>query len=220
MRVKGEFCAVGGLVFDEFDREKHVIDYFDPDNDFTFFMGLDFGTRHETAVVYIGIDYDENIYIFDEYYEAEQDFDTHAEKIKEKMGKKIFRRRIMDSAATQAILEFNRRKLRLSPVQKLKGFKETARSIVKSKLKNKKMFIASTCINTIFEFEHYRYKEEKDDTDDNENIVKKQDHLMDALMYILFMLKHAKTEPKPKKMSARREAHELKKKERNERRED
>jgi len=82
-RERGEFTALEGRVF-EFYRHLHVVEAFDPPEDWQRFQGWDFGTRNPTAVVWCALDpSDDVLHVYREHYKAGWTVKQHAERVHE-----------------------------------------------------------------------------------------------------------------------------------------
>lgn len=75
---------MAGLVYDEYHEEKHMVQPFDIPNTWERGFVLDHGFRNPTAVLWYAIDFDGNIILYDEHYQAEQTVSYHAGRIKER----------------------------------------------------------------------------------------------------------------------------------------
>ncbi len=71
-----------GLVYDEFDQQKHVVAPFNIPDTWERGFVLDHGQRNPTAVLWYAIDYDGNVWLYDEHYESGKTPSHHSEKIK------------------------------------------------------------------------------------------------------------------------------------------
>lgn len=81
--LEGNWDVVEGGAFEEFDRSTHVIEPFDiPDNWYTF-RCADWGFSSPFCVLWIAVDFDENMYVFREWYDKGIYDDDWAEQIAE-----------------------------------------------------------------------------------------------------------------------------------------
>ena len=79
--LEGNWDVIDAGAFPEFDRSIHVIPSFQiPDNWYTF-RAADWGFSSPFCVLWIGVDFDENMYIFKEWYDQGVYDDTWAETI-------------------------------------------------------------------------------------------------------------------------------------------
>jgi phage terminase large subunit len=58
---------------------------------------------------------------------------------------------------------------------------------IKELLKQNRLHIHQSCTNTIYEFETYAYPDKKDLHNEEEVPIKENDHMMDAIRYVLMM---------------------------------
>jgi hypothetical protein len=71
-----------GLVFNEYQENKHMIDPFSIPETWERGFVLDHGFRNPTGVLWYAIDYDGNIILYDEHYATEKPISEHADIIK------------------------------------------------------------------------------------------------------------------------------------------
>lgn len=194
-RLHGEFVRPEGLVYPEFDRHTHVVDHFEPDKKMHVFIGgMDFGATHSTSFVLFGIDYDENVYVFKEYKEANLGMDDYVNGWKEMSKGYQVKRVFRDPSAKQAGIEFKQRGVVLYPGN---NDRSVGISLIKSLLRDKRLFVSRECMKLIWELEHHRYKVEKMGGKDAD-VIKENDDVLDALRYALVSVGRIK--PKTKKM--------------------
>jgi len=69
-RLYGEWHQTAGLVFDEWNVEKHFIEplWETPPHEYTLYRGVDHGVTNPTACVYLAVDDKMNIFMYREYY--------------------------------------------------------------------------------------------------------------------------------------------------------
>ena len=81
-RGKGNFVAMGGLVYKVFNRDTHVIESVDPKrfagSNYKIYMSLDHGFSNPTAVLWHAVDLENNVITFAEHYESEKTIDYHS----------------------------------------------------------------------------------------------------------------------------------------------
>jgi hypothetical protein len=204
-----DFKQFSGLVYKEFQREVHVIEPFDIPSNWNVYRGIDFGSTNPTACLWIGVDSDENWYICDEHYQTGQTIDYHSGVIRSHPLSSRVVRTWGDPSGAQWIKEFQQRGVYITPADK-----ETSTAFntwvrfgiekVAEKLKllpknverngsfrnglNPSLFVFSNCVNTIREFETYRWREKSvtqaQDLNEPDVPEKANDHALDALRYI------------------------------------
>jgi len=176
------------------------------------YRSLDFGSTNPTCCLWIGVDEDDNMFIFDEYYESGQTIDHHAGVINSKSHGIPIVATYGDPSGAQWISEFATRGIYITPANKETGTSEQNwirygiekvseklkcipghavpqikgdRALLESGLPS--LYIFRNCENTIREFETYRWRERTEsqasDLNQPDMPEKANDHLMDALRY-------------------------------------
>lgn len=181
-----DFRKVEGLVYKEFDRNMHVKDTI-PTNIVERFAGVDFGFTNPTAIVEVAKTNDGVYYVTSEWYKTGKTNQEIVEYTKT-LEVNVF---YPDPAEPDRILEMRNAGLNCREVNKdvPKGIDS-----VRNMLRNKRLFIHHSCRNLIWEIENYQYKEKKPGQNENEEPVKENDHLLDALRYVIFMQSPAPTQ--------------------------
>lgn len=202
--VELEFRSVQGAVFPQLDRKIHVVKPSEIPQDLTIYSGIDFG-YHTTACLFVGIDKDQNWWVFDEVYGKEDILKDIMPRIKEKLGDQRLVLMVGDSQAKDAIETMSREGFPIVPVVKKGSQSVPGGSIahgidlIREKLKPRiqligepkpTLFISSVCKNFIREMESYKYPEEKPDRNPSELPQKEDDHGPDALRYLVLQLKY------------------------------
>lgn len=219
-----DFRKYTGLVYKEFQREIHVIAPIDLSGGQTY-RGFDFGSTNPTVCLWVIIDGDENWFIVNEHYEIGQTIDYHAGRINASPFNKNIIASYGDPSGAQWIQEFAQRQIFITPANKEMGtnFNSWVRFGIekvadrlktipgritpvnrKLELGEPRLYIFSTCVNTIKEFETYRWKEKNvsqaQDLNEPDVPEKASDHAMDALRYIIVsVMKHQVSKPYVKK---------------------
>ena len=75
--------ASGGQVYKEFDENINVIEPFNVPKDWYDNISIDPGLNNPLSAHWYACDYDGNIYVIAEHYEAKQGVEYHANKIKQ-----------------------------------------------------------------------------------------------------------------------------------------
>ena len=82
-RRYGRFAsAAAGLVYPEFDEQLHVIEPFPIPKEWQDTISIDPGLNNPLSAHWYAVDFDDNVYVVAEHYEAGRDIDYHAEQIK------------------------------------------------------------------------------------------------------------------------------------------
>ena len=83
-RRYGKFLSDGaGLVYPEFDENVHVIEPFSIPKEWQDGISIDPGLNNPLSAHWYCVDFDDNVYVVAEHYEAGRDIDYHSAKIKE-----------------------------------------------------------------------------------------------------------------------------------------
>jgi len=177
-----DFRKTEGLVYKEFDRHVHVFD--DKEIIKAIVMrhvGIDWGFTNPCAVLEIIEDRDRNFYVVSEYYQTSKTTEEILAHASTLGGNDFF----PDPAEPDRIEEMRRKKMNVREVNK-----DVTAGIdsVRRLLKNKKLFIHSSCFNLIWELETYSYKDGKQGLNTPEEPIKENDHACDALRYVLHMV--------------------------------
>lgn len=174
----GDFRKTEGLVFKEFDREKHV-------QTKTFIgteeiiCGVDFGYTNPSAILKI-VRVNDTYHVVDEWYKTRQTTAQIADAVNLFNPVRVY----PDPAEPDRIQELNDRGLFCLEVKK-----DVAAGIdkVRELLKQGRLTIAPECQNLMYELETYAYPTNRNDTNADEKPIKANDHALDALRYALFM---------------------------------
>ena len=188
-RRYGKFRSDTGLVYTEFDENVHVIEPFDVPYEWQDVLSIDPGLNNPLSCHWYCVDYDGNIYVVAEHYEAKRDIGYHANKINEISDKIGWHRdgkgrivSLIDSAANQRTLASQKSVTELfyeygivaNPKVNKDLFAGIAR--VKEYFKSNKIFIFKNCVNMIREIKGYWWG-------DGDVPKKKDDHSLDELRY-------------------------------------
>ena len=226
-RRYGKFKSNCGLVYPEFEENVHVIkNPFQIPFEWQDTISIDPGLNNPLSAHWYAVDYDGNVYVVAEHFEAGKDVFYHAKKIKEisdNLGWKKDRLgridALIDSAANQKTLAssksvtelFYENGINANPRVNKDMFSGIQR--VKQYLhgdgKNPKLYIFPCCVNLIRELKSYRWA-------NGDNPKKEDDHALDELRYYL-MTKPDNSPLKRQKTAVQKDKEKLIKKIMNER---
>ena len=173
-----------GLVYKDWNRSKMVKEFQLELENWTVIGGVDLGVRSPSVLLTIGYD-GERIFIIDEYYRkgvASDEFINEAQEIFTKYGHDYIK---VDPSGLDTIIRLQQRGL---PASKAVNKIEEGIRAVKSFIKPDIIFIHPRCINTIREFETYKYPK-MSGTINYDKPLKENDHALDALRYALVDLR-------------------------------
>lgn len=184
-RYMGKFTRLEGLVYPEFEEDEHVVEPFDIPSNGLVFAGADFGYNNPNAIVYIWEspkteDKPQSVYyVFKEYYRGKVLLQDLARSIRSVNPKYV----LADNQGAQNIAELKRFHgiRQIKPCEKVKGIGvERIRTLLKE---GRLKFFKGRTPNTLDEIKELHYKPPKIDGSSTEEIVKKNNHAMDALEY-------------------------------------
>ena len=195
-RKYGKFGADdAGLVYPEFEESVHVIEPFAIPKEWQDNISIDPGLNNPLSAHWYAVDYDDNVYVVAEHYEAGRDIDYHAERIKEiseRLGWHTDGKgrvcALIDSAAKQRTLGsiksvvelFYERDILVNPNVEKDLFSGIARVKSYLNLKNglPNLYIFPNCVHLISELKGYRWGS-------GDAPRKVDDHSLDEMRYYL-----------------------------------
>jgi phage terminase large subunit len=179
-----EFKKMQGLVYPEFNREKHLIspkelEGLDKKEWAEVMCGVDFGYTNPSAILVIKRDTDNSFWVTEEWYKTKQTTAQIIEKVKHYNPYTVY----PDPAEPDRIMEMMNANLNCREVNKdiIAGVDR-----VRELLKQNRLKVHPLCANLILEFETYHYPDSVFGRNDQEKPVKENDHALDALRYVLF----------------------------------
>ena len=191
----GHFMQNGGMVYNEFDEVVHVIEPFEIPLDWQDNISIDPGLHNPLSAHFYAVDFDGNVYVVAEHYEAGKPVQHHAQRIKEiaqrlnwHTDSRGFLHALIDSAANQRTLASEKNVVELfyengiitNPKVKKDLF--SGISVVKSYFRSAdgraRLFIFKNCVNLIREIKNYWWG-------DDDVPLKKDDHCLDEMRYYL-----------------------------------
>ena len=202
-RRYGRFKSSQGLVYPEFDQNVHVIEPFSVPMEWQDTISIDPGLNNPLSAHWYCVDYDGNVYVIAEHFEAGREVSYHADAIRRissslgwKTDVKGRINALIDSAANQKTLAStksvtelfyengicvnpNVNKDMFSGIQRVKQYLK----VVNGK---PKLFIFKNCVNLIRELKSYWWGE-------GDNPKKTDDHALDELRYYLMTKPQAPT---------------------------
>jgi phage terminase large subunit-like protein len=198
-RQHGRYISVGGLVYPEFDPERHVIDPISTPPGWMRFDSMDHGIRNPTAWLFSCVDHEGRVIVLDEHYEAGRIVAHHARIVKEKdaeFGEPAYRvgdpsiRNIDPITGTSIQLEYI-----YNGIPIILGNNDVSAGITRVKTRfmgnatlGPELYITKNCDRLIWELRKYRWgkwahKKMNYDRNPKELPVKKDDHAVDSLRY-------------------------------------
>jgi PBSX family phage terminase large subunit len=171
------FKKTEGLVYKEFERERHVTTE-QPTSVAETLVGIDWGYTNPAGVLRIRVDRDNHYWIDSEYYQRGRTTEQIVDYAKSLKPTRVY----PDPAEPDRIEIANRSGLNCLEVSK--DIEAGIDSVV-TLFKQNRIHIHPSCKNLILELETYHYPEKRPDQNEKETPVKENDHLMDCLRYVL-----------------------------------
>ena len=180
--LEGEFVSFEGLVYDEFDRGRHVARRDGPWARVV--AGMDEGYTNPAVILPIGVDHDGRLHVLTEFYQRrvlQDDVVAEALRLRDLYGIETF---FCDPSAAGLIAAAKTRGLSVKAadnavfpgLQLVKGLLAVAGD------GRPRLTVDPSCANLMAEFESYVWKERKT-TGLQDEPEKTNDHAMDALRY-------------------------------------
>lgn len=179
-----DFRKMEGLVYKDFKRDEHVYDDHTPRKPISMvYAGIDFGFTNPTAIIKIEHDIDNHFWASYEWYKREQLMPAIIEQCKQIKANTYY----PDPAEPDRIEEMVRAGINCHDVSK---DVEAGVASVQTIIKQNRLHVHKDLVALINEFETYRYEDAKPDRNLPERPVKENDHLLDALRYVIHMVSH------------------------------
>jgi len=195
-----DFRKVQGLVYKDFDRERHTYGDDATINKKVEIAGIDWGFVHPLVMLRIYVDQDGTFFIDEEFYQTGKTTEEAIEYLGTWKPAYVY----PDCAEADRVHMLRQANFYVKDVNK--DIKSGIDKVI-SLIRNNRLYINKRCVNTISEIESYCY----DIKMNKENPVKENDDAMDAMRYALFMYASDESkiiESKPwgqtKKFNARR----------------
>lgn len=190
-RKEGRFIALHGLIYNDFKRDKHVVRERPLPEHVNVVVGIDPGLRNRTAVVWIYLDSDDKMVVFDEgYYEGMTAAQVCKVIQKANADRNIHPLYYVIDPAARNKEHSTGRSIQMeyadNGIVTIPGQHAVSAGInrVKERFQNERLFVQEHCIHLIDEIQKYRWKQPPRTGEDGRDApVKKDDHLMDALRY-------------------------------------
>ena len=178
--IYGNWVSGDGMVYKDFDADKHFINNLDQYKFNRYIAGVDWGYGHYGAIVVFGITDDNEYIMIDEVAETQKEIDwwvSEAKKLDEKYPKLVF---YCDSARVEHIDRFIKDglKAKLASKKVVEGIEQVAILYKTLKLK------VYEPIAKRFKEEIYSYVWETNTTKDQ--VKKEYDDVMDAMRYAIY----------------------------------
>jgi len=188
---EASFEQMAGSIYPMFKRDEHVVRPFAIPDDWDRIVGLDWGYRNPTGVVFAAIDYEGNIYCYDSWKDSGLTVSQWANRLKTREDFPMINNFLIDPSALAQAKEFGQYGIYFTSYnpETMKRINDVniGINLVSQNLLEKKIKIFETCMDLIVEVEQYQWEQGRSrlDIDPRPKPLKKDDHLCDALRYII-----------------------------------
>ena len=189
----GQFARPTGLIYQDFDPAKHVVEPFEIPANWRRIIGVDFGYNNPTAAVWLAVNPDGVVYAYREYYQREKLPEESGREIKQLSGDDRIELVACDPSEPAAIEQY--RRLGLPARAGYNAVKEGIEAVI-ALMKSNRFFVFRGLVNLLDEIENYRWAEKHEQLKDEP--VKEYDHAVDALRYGIMAIRPKARKPVPK----------------------
>ena len=200
--LDGDWDIFAGQYFKKWRHDVHVIDPIEIPNHWYKYRAIDYGYAAPFCCLWLAVDYDRNVYVYKEHYEAGQDLNYHIDKIKEKSEKEEYMATLGDPSMwirnpqntnksdTTApshqgiahIMQFAGINMIKANNDRINGWNLIRQYLDHGKELKPKIKVFSTCENLIRTLPSMIHDDRRPEDLDT----KQEDHAMDALRYGLY----------------------------------
>lgn len=184
--LNGVWCDNEGAVYSAFDEDVHVCDPFPVPGLWRRWRAVDFGYTSPFCCLWVAQDPEGRLYVYDEHYVAQQTVAWHARKIEEKSHGDRYVATLTDWEAEQrAQLESHGIGTMASDKSLLPGVDRVKQRLELAADGLPRLFVFSSCVNTITEFQAYMYPEGARPEQEDAEPVDEYNHALDPLRYVV-----------------------------------
>ena len=174
--LDGEWCSNQGLVYQEFDFDRHCVNRPRELKGKYQCRSIDFGYRDPFVCLWGNIGQDGELTIFDSIYRRNMLVSDHAARIKEKSAKMDVRWTVADHDAEDSAT-LKREGVRTRRAKKHRPIRAGI-ELVKKRFAENRLFVTKNCKQVISELQSYSWEDDEVPEDDN-------NHALDALRYMV-----------------------------------
>lgn len=188
--IKGLWVVAEGVIYDMFDKTKHIVESITDLVKDNYYVSCDYGTQNATVFLLWCKNREGKWICTKEYYysgreEVTQKTDTeYADDLKEFLGNIKPKAIIIDPSAASFIAELKKRGYR---IKKAKNDVIDGIRFVASLLNKEMIAFSKDCNNTILEFNSYVWDIKASEKGEDKPI-KQHDHAMDAVRYFCYTI--------------------------------
>ncbi|WP_308722490.1 PBSX family phage terminase large subunit [Paenibacillus polysaccharolyticus] len=187
--ILGLWVMAEGVIYNLFDRSKHELKPADMPAEFNkFYVGVDYGHTNATVFLLLG-EKDGQLYIVKEYYHSDPEQprapSDYARDFVDFIGDVDVKKIYIDPSAKGFITEL--KKLGVRRIEEADNSVLPGIESVSVALKELRLFVSQKCRETLKEFQSYIW-DDKAAQRGEDKPVKRHDHAMDALRYVVYAI--------------------------------
>ena len=186
-RIKGYFASFMGAVYKTFSKRTHVIKPFPIPESWERYRGIDFGFNNPFGCLWAARSPDGIWYMYNEHYRPRATIASHAAAIDNTSGAEQYISTWADHDAQDRAELWDLGIFTIPARKELRNGVEAVQRMLKVRGNGKpRLYIFENCVNLIREISAYHYADGTDLKDPQDEPVKKDDHLLDCLRYIIY----------------------------------
>ena len=199
----GSWDAFEGQIYPDFEPSIHVVNDINPDYNWRRFIAIDHGRTNPTAILWGAVDQDDKVWVYREHYEAGQDAEYHARMCKSFLNEGAYETYVIDPSTGAGKTDDpetigNRYRQLGVPVINANNDVQGGIDKVTEYIKKNKIFITRSCENLRREMVNYQWEQpsaSRVDLNTPEKPLKKDDHAVDSLRYMIGEVVNASKKP-------------------------
>lgn len=186
--IKGLWVVAEGVIYDMFEKSKHILDSINNLINDTYYVSCDYGTQNATVFLLWCKNINGKWICIKEYYYSGREEVTqktnneYADDLKAFLGEIKPKAIIIDPSAASFIAELRKRGYK---IKKAKNDVIDGIRFVSSMLNEERIAFSKECRNTILEFNSYTWDAKASEKGEDKPI-KQHDHAMDAVRYFCY----------------------------------
>ena len=197
-RIEGRFAAFAGVVFQEWNPEEHLVLPRDLPKSWEWYISIDFGYNNPFCALLVAKDPDGCYWFVDEHFQSHTLMQDHAkvlQKWKDKYPiKDIFADHAAQDRAELDALGIHTKAQKKNVVRSIEAMSGALRIMGNNKSRVKIFRDMANdprgCPNLIREIPAYRWAEKKEEFNAKEEVIKLDDHAVDAAKALIFSLEY------------------------------
>lgn len=185
--ILGDWAIAEGLVYQQFDKTKHVIHNYKPSRNAIYYISVDYGTVNPTSMGLWALEADKAVRIKEAYYNSRGTGQRHTDEqhysMLEQLAKDYPIQQVLVDPSAASFIECIRSHRTFSVRSANNSVIDGVR-VTGSLLEQGRLMFSDTCKDSIREFGLYRWDEEQ--TEDT--VIKENDHAMDDIRYFCYTI--------------------------------